>query len=360
MKTQTKDSVNEWCINYERARPDHLRFTSKIEHLFTELLQFQNISFHLIESRTKEVSSFRDKVTRASKAYSNPMSEITDLSGLRIITYYQSDAVLIRDLIEAEFEVDSANTVEHSPSGSEFGYRSAHYVVRISSKRSALMEWAGLSDFRLEIQVRTVLQHAWAAISHKLQYKRENDVPEQLRRKLFRLSALFELADDEFISLRDASDKLSSEINNKLAVGDQSVKIDHVSLSQFLEKSELVETLVRYAEVAGFNFEHPDFEVEDYDSISDLIQLVGIANINDVSEFDALLHRALPRAEDYLKTQYSRANDSDTWYATPAFICSLVVIGALSKTLKVLDLKRVGWDREIAQRVINVANELEL
>jgi trimethylamine:corrinoid methyltransferase-like protein len=52
-----------------------------------------------------------------------------------------------------------------------------------------------------EVHVRTVLQHAWAAISHSLQYKKEDDVPAALRRRLNRLAALLELADQEFTTL---------------------------------------------------------------------------------------------------------------------------------------------------------------
>jgi putative GTP pyrophosphokinase len=60
------------------------------------------------------------------------------------------------------------------------------------------------ADIRAEIQVRTALQHAWSAVHHKLEYKSSTEAPPELRRRLFRLSALFELADEQFSELRDA------------------------------------------------------------------------------------------------------------------------------------------------------------
>lgn len=58
-----------------------------------------------------------------------------------------------------------------------------------------------LSGLKAEIQIRTILMHAWADVSHKISYKREEDVPTHLRRKLNRLIALFEIADDQFDSI---------------------------------------------------------------------------------------------------------------------------------------------------------------
>ncbi|MBC7752368.1 MAG: hypothetical protein H7Z73_11760 [Candidatus Saccharibacteria bacterium] len=52
-------------------------------------MDVEKLDFHLLESRTKDVTSFREKVARSSKAYGDPLSEINDLCGLRVIAYYQ-------------------------------------------------------------------------------------------------------------------------------------------------------------------------------------------------------------------------------------------------------------------------------
>ena len=163
---QTSAAVSQ----FEQVRPECIRFTGKLEVLFRDLLSAKSIEVHLLESRTKDVNSFREKLSRSSKSYDDPLRQITDIIGLRAITYYQDEANAIATLIEAEFSVDRENSVVHATSAAEFGYRSSHFVVRLNAARANLLEWNGWADYPVEIQVRTVLQHAWAAISHKLQY----------------------------------------------------------------------------------------------------------------------------------------------------------------------------------------------
>ncbi|WP_181321729.1 GTP pyrophosphokinase [Trinickia symbiotica] len=327
----------------------------------SDILQAKDIGYHLIEARTKDATSFREKIVRSSKSYTNPLEELTDLTGLRIITYYQDDAALIGELIKSEFDVDSTNSVEHSPIDSEFGYRSAHYIVRLSDSRAQLVEWAGLAGLRAEIQVRTVLQHAWAAISHKLQYKREHDVPTSLRRKLFRLSALFELADDEFVSLRDASGKLSKQIDNQLSKGDRNIRIDHVSLSQFVEQSIVVSELCTFAAEVGFSFDNPNHpDDSSRDIISDLVLLAGYARLNTLSQLENALEGALSWAKAYFAEQYLQSGgpgEQHEWYVSPAFICELLLIKSHISHLRPGYLLQLGWDRSIASRVFKVAKE---
>jgi len=352
-------TVDEWCIEYERIRPEYFRYTKKIESLLTDLLAAKQLGYHLIEARTKDIASFREKIIDASKTYKNPLEDLTDLSGLRVIAYYQDDADLIGELIKSEFIIDSHNSVEHSPDGAEFGYRSTHYVVRLTDKRAHLLEWAGLNGFEAEIQVRTVLQHAWAAISHKLQYKREEDIPKQLRRKLFRLSALFELADDEFISLRDASGSLTREIDTKLASGHRNIQIDHVSLSQFIDKSSLVESLCAIASEVGFDFDTLGISDSLDSTLSDVIQIATLAGISTLAEFEAALETTHAWAKDYLQKQYSKNGSSETsrWYASPAFICGLLLIKVYISQLKPRHLTQLGWDNKIASRIITIAKD---
>lgn len=362
---QNRKTVDEWCSEYERIRSEYSRYTKKLESLLIDLLAAKGLGYHLIESRTKDLTSFREKIFRASKVYTNPLSDLTDLSGLRIIAYYQDDADFIGKLIKSEFDIDYLNSVEHSPDGAEFGYRSAHYVVRLSDTRAQLLEWAGLADIKAEIQVRTVLQHAWAAISHKLQYKREEDVPAQLRRKLFRLSALFELVDDEFVSLRDASGSFTQEIDSQLASGDRNIRIDYVSLSQFVEKSPLVAELCAFAAEVGFNFATPDGPEDsdpDTDAVSDLIQIATLARLNTIAQIEAALTASSVWAKEYLRAQYYNENDSskkDEWYVTPPFICELLLIRALISHLRPGHLLKLGWDSEIVSQVFRIAKEFK-
>lgn len=346
---------------FERIRPEYLRFTQKLEVLMRDLLRARGIDFHLLESRTKETSSLREKLGRSAKTYTDPLNEITDLSGLRVITYYEDDANAVAKLIESEFVVDQENSVVHSATAAEFGYKSAHYIVKLSQARTSLLEWNGLAALKAEIQVRTVLQHAWAAISHKLQYKREEDVPVPLKRKLFRLSALFELADDEFVSLRDASGAVTEEIRALVSSGDRRLPLDYTSLSKLIDTSSVVAELCAAAAEIGFDFdgvdEPYDEEEEDQDTLSDLIQLATIAGISTLEQFESTLESTLPWAKKYLDAQYNadKATALSGWHVTPAFVCELVLISAAVAHFRLGHLLRLGFNRGIGVRVFEVA-----
>lgn len=362
MNKPTYSSAEAAVNEYMLKRPQLERFTTKLETLVRDLLQAQKLDFHLIESRTKDVANFKEKISRSSKSYHDPMNEVSDLCGLRVITYYQDHADAIGRLLQEEFLVDKGSSVLHASQGAEFGYRSSHFVVRLSPTRSALLEWTGFSALCAEIQVRTVLQHAWAAISHKLQYKREEDVPVVLKRKLFRLSALFELADDEFVSLRDASGEVRKEITAQLATGERSLLLDTVSLGEYISKSPTVAKICAQAESVGFLFENPDPGFEDDDDfrvrLSDTLRLAAIAGLTTVEDFDAMLNKSLRWSRQYLEAQYTadQRGESSDWYATPGFACELVLIAAHVNDFQVGDLLKAGYERTIATRVYEVAN----
>lgn len=350
---------------FAHRRNEYVRFTSKLEVLIRELLAAEKIDIHLLESRTKDVTSFRDKVARTSKAYRDPLAEVTDLCGLRVIAYYQDQVDAIGRLIAAEFLVDEENSLIHSASGAEFGYKSSHFVIRLKQDRGVLREWHGLSAFTAEIQVRTVLQHAWAAISHKLQYKREEDVPQLLKRKLFRLSALFEIADDEFVSLRDESTAVKKEIVGQLTGGNRKLPLDAISLGQLLSTSPTVAEICANAAEAGFNFDPPDYDPEDDDGdddrISDLLKLANIAGLQTVEDFDAMLADALGWSGDYLLAQY-QANERLTpgnWHVTPPFICELLLLHAHANSIRLGHLLVSGYAHEPGKRIYGVAQSFK-
>lgn len=345
-------------LQYEKARPEFVRLTTKLEQLFRDLLAARGIAVHLIESRTKEVASFKEKITRASKAYTNPLHELTDLAGIRLIAYYQDDVDAICDLIKKEFLVLSESGLDGRNSPEEFGYRSTHVIIQLSDARANLVEWGGLGGLTAEIQVRTVLQHAWAAISHKLQYKREQDIPIILRRKLSRLSALFEIADDEFFSLKRESRVLANQISEQLSAGDQQIALHQLSISKYVENSSTLHRLCEIAEAAGFRFEseHDDPD-NDSETISEIIQLAGVVGVRTIAELEHVLANTLAFACKYLAAQYHADGEKEPgkWGATPAFICVLMLIGAKAQHIRVGLLVQLGWDDGIASRVLKVA-----
>ena len=162
---------------------------------------------HHIESRCKSLDGFREKAFR--KSYGNPMTEMTDIVGLRIILYFNSDVTFAAGLLASEFVVDLANSQDKRIPAEDdrFGYGSYHLVISLDQRRAALPEWRPFADLRAEIQIRTVLQHAWAAVDHLLDYKQSPGLSSGDRRKLNRIAAALEGLDEDFESVRSGENQ---------------------------------------------------------------------------------------------------------------------------------------------------------
>ncbi len=136
---------------------------------------------------------------------------ITDLIGLRIVCLYEDEIERVANVVRSHFEViEITNKVAavESTEGS-FGYKGLHMDLRLSGTRVALPEYAAYAPLRFELQVRTIIQDSWSVLDHKIKYKKS--IPNQLKRRINVLSALFELADREFRQIRDATEKALRE-----------------------------------------------------------------------------------------------------------------------------------------------------
>ena len=98
-----------------------------------------------------------------------------------------------------------------------FGYRDIHIIVTIKDEWLAGHRYRDLGTLKSEIQLRTILMHAWDDIEHKLSYKNKKAVPLQLRRKFSRLSALLEIADEEFDEIKREGNEYQDSIKEDIA-----------------------------------------------------------------------------------------------------------------------------------------------
>ena len=104
---------------------------------------------------------------------------------MRIITYFAEEVDAVAQLIEREFTIDRKNSIDKRMAldPDQFGYLSVHYIVSLAANRSQLPEYAALSGLSAEIQIRSILQHAWAEIEHDLGYKSQTAVPRDVVRQ---------------------------------------------------------------------------------------------------------------------------------------------------------------------------------
>jgi len=187
-------------IYYQHNYNFYSRLAENLKQALTSFLEENEIAYHSISYRIKEFNSYYEKIDR--KNYNNPSEEIEDFCGLRIICFYPEDLEKIGNIINKEFLVKESIDKSSKLEPDRFGYRSNHYIVTIKKEWAIAPNYRNLQEFKAEIQVRTILMHAWADLEHKLAYKKKEQIPEEFRRKLYQLSALLEIADSQFQDLK--------------------------------------------------------------------------------------------------------------------------------------------------------------
>lgn len=214
---------------------------AKVNSLLGELLSGAGIKVHQSSFRVKTADSLESKIKRKGYKYI-ALSEITDLVGLRVITYYDDDVDLVASLIEKEFVVDEVNSIDkrkaHDPD--RFGYMSLHYIASLSGGRCGFPEYRDFSGMKFEIQVRTLLQHAWAEIEHDLGYKSDREIPAEFRRRFSRVSSFLEEADESFVRIRNGIGDYLIESEKKIKIPNEDLLIDKITIGLLCKNSEMV------------------------------------------------------------------------------------------------------------------------
>jgi ppGpp synthetase/RelA/SpoT-type nucleotidyltranferase len=200
-----------------------------------------------VTTRIKAPASFEAKAARlrdggSAPRYLRPLSAIHDQVALRVVVLHSGFLHLARDLIQADPELivedHEDKSIEHSENRS-FGYRGIHLSIRPVRVDVPQPEHdrCGTLD-RVEIQVRTQAQHAWAEVEHRLRYK-SDDVDGQTSRTLDRAAALLETADDMLFRLLEAVETRSLEDEREPAVEETRPKAaatEPITLPELLER----------------------------------------------------------------------------------------------------------------------------
>jgi putative GTP pyrophosphokinase len=230
---------NDTCAailkEYDSTSPLYGDFARECEVLVRRLLAVKGYRIHTVGSRLKERMKVEEKLRREGKEYQK-LSDMTDIAGIRVITHFDDEVDRIGTLVEAEFGIDREHSVDKRQllEADRFGYLSLHYVCGLSDHRLKLSEYGRYAGLLCEIQIRTILQHAWAEIEHDLGYKPGSTVPKPIRRRFSRLAGLLEIGDQEFKSIRDELKKYEARVPDEIKAKPAQVEIDDVSLRAYM------------------------------------------------------------------------------------------------------------------------------
>ncbi len=224
--------ISDWL---DKDLPNYEKLTATAARILETVLLEKRVQHLPVAGRTKTRGSIFEKIRR--KGYADPKKKLIDISGIRVIVYLESQVERVSKLIEKAFDIDKENsyTRDSELSIDQIGYRSVHYVCRLGLDRTRLLENEHLSDMYFEIQVRTVLQHAWAELDHDQRYKFAAKLPRDLERELFLYAGLLEIADNGFSTLADKINTYVNRIKKKTKAKQYDIELNSLSLEHFVE-----------------------------------------------------------------------------------------------------------------------------
>ncbi|MFL3491515.1 GTP pyrophosphokinase family protein [Citrobacter cronae] len=224
---------NEWI---DTSLPKFKLLGKHIAFIIENLLQQNKIDYLSVGYRTKTKEGILEKVGR--KKYKKPTEELIDISGVRVILYLESDIAKVSEIIKSTFNIDESNSMSNESrlSSDKIGYRSVHYVCDIGEDRTLLKEYEYISGLTCEIQVRTMLQHAWAELTHDRNYKLGANLPLQIQRKINLFSGMLEIADEGFSDIVKSIEEYKDSIKNNDLTQLFTQEINSINLYKFVQE----------------------------------------------------------------------------------------------------------------------------
>ncbi|WP_188453783.1 GTP pyrophosphokinase [Virgibacillus oceani] len=252
---------------YSNLKGDYQLLCEEIIKQLKELIRESDQKVNIavpIEYRVKQWDSVIGKIEKYQLDIDD-IADINDLAGIRITVLFRRDVVSAENIIDENFVIHRKEDTEKRLSENQFGYGSIHYEVSLPEEWTELPSLNKLKGKKVEIQLRTVSQHTWAASSHILQYKKEQDVPIPLRRSINRVAALLETVDLEFerllVEREDYKQDMVDDVKAKLNVE----SLRNALLSEFPRNEDSNEPY------------------------SELLELLSNFNINNLEELNSLI-----------------------------------------------------------------------
>jgi|JI10StandDraft_1071094.scaffolds.fasta_scaffold20093_10 putative GTP pyrophosphokinase len=287
----TKERIDILLKEYEEKYPIYEEFSSRLKLILEDVLVSEDLSYLSVESRTKAQVNLRQKIESGTINVSK-LVDVRDLTGVRINTYVYEDITKIENVLKENFDLSQIE-IDERLGINKVGYRSHHWVLTLPSQRVSLPEYKKFEGLKAELQIRTVLQHAWAQIGHNQIYKPNVLLPDKIKRDFTLLSGLLEIADNEFSRISQEISKYTEEIDIKTSTGDLNVKIDSVSLRSYFDN--------KFAKMSNVE---KKFGPKD-DMIELIIEELNLIGVSTLREFDEII------PVDFIKVSENLDRDSN-------------------------------------------------
>ena len=226
---------------YHERIPVYERLSRLADEALRKALDAQHVKVTAMEHRIKTESSLAGKLELKGGKYQT-IDDVTDIVGLRVVTFYSADVDKVAAIVNEAFAVDRRNSVDKRKQHrlDSFGYNSLHYICRVPKTVVDDPDMPLLNELRFEIQMRTALQHVWSTLDHDTGYKGDVKIPHEYMRQFNRMAGMLELMDEEFSRLRN----VLVDYRRQMLALEASGQLDSVDLN--------AETFRRYLEAHPF------------------------------------------------------------------------------------------------------------
>lgn len=259
MTKKTEDNGEDWtrrqAEEYKKRCENYRLYADVLERVLKKAAK-KLAPLAIVQTRPKSIASFAEKCQRKKTKYNDPVNQFTDLCGGRVIVRTGDEVKAISEFIEQHFLIDEENTVDVSQrlKPTEFGYRSVHYIISFKpgvfptkdvdvEVSPLLLNDKKFPNRRAEVQVRTVLEHAWADMAHDLAFKSSFKIPEKWDREFAGVAAVLEGADKTFSRIQQGMKVYAASYGA------------YMTEAQMRDEIELLEIVLEYdpenVEVAG-------------------------------------------------------------------------------------------------------------
>ncbi len=304
-----KAEVESVLAEFDAKKDILTSFCDTTKSLIEEFLRDAKIRYQSVQARVKTRDKLRRKYLDQTKSYGR-LDDITDQAALRVITYYEDEVDKVAEVMKREFDIDSKNSIDkRETEPDKFGYYALSYVCKYPSRRIAAVEYKKFSDVCCEIQITSILRHAWSEIEHPW-YDLKDAFPDDIKRRFARMAALLEIAESEFLSLRKIQSDYKQSVAVQVGANVPDVPVDAVSLRSFIEQEPLVSEIDKLLAAAlGYG------SLEDLtDTIAEArtraATLVGLTRLQDVRDSLDRYKAAIP--------EYARRCKQEIWPQAPA------------------------------------------
>ena len=275
--------THELLEQYRQLLPIYEQMAELIPEKLKGFFAESGIIVAAVEHRVKKEDSLTGKLQLKGSKYQS-INDVTDVVGIRVITFYNDDVDKVASVLERLFDIDWENTIDKRKAHEidSFGYLSLHYICRIPETTYTHPDHPEVNHIRFEVQMRTVLQHAWANMNHDTGYKSGVEIPNVYKRNLSRLAGMLELVDDEFSRIRHELTDYRRQVQSLVASGNlNEIPLDGDSFKSYLQIGAF-DALMR--RIASIN--QAEIQPVDLSPFLKLLLAMGFKTLGDV---DALV-----------------------------------------------------------------------